>query len=74
MMATMQQKLKWFGAQIATVCTRTYHYCRPNNAAVPYAVWAEDSEAESFHACEWIRRYKDRSFDFFIKDGSEGTI
>ena len=49
-MATMQQKLKWFGAQIATVCTRTYHYCRPNTAAVPYAVWAEDSEAESFHA------------------------
>ena len=49
-MATMQQKLKWFGAQIAAVCTRTYHYCRPNNATIPYAVWAEDSEADSFHA------------------------
>ena len=49
-MATMQQKLKWFGAQIAAVYPRTYHYAKPNNAAVPYVVWAEDGEAKSFHA------------------------
>jgi len=49
-MIALQSKLKWFGAQIAAVCPRAYHYCRPNNAAVPYAVWAEDGEVDSFHA------------------------
>lgn len=47
---TLQQKLKWFGAKVATVCTRTYHYTKAVKASVPYAVWAEDSEASSFHA------------------------
>ena len=47
---TLQQKLKWFGARIASVCTRAYHYTKAKNASVPYAVWAEDSEGDSFHA------------------------
>lgn len=51
-MTTMQQKLKWFGAQLAAAYSRTYHYCKPNSVQAPYAVWAEDSEASggSFHA------------------------
>ena len=49
-MMTLQSKLKWFGAQIASVCARTYHYCRPNKYSLPYVVWAEDSEGDSFQA------------------------
>lgn len=47
---TLQQKMKWFGERVASVCTRTYHYTKATKASVPYAVWAEDSEASSFHA------------------------
>lgn len=46
----LQEKLKWFGAKVAENCIRTYHYTKAKNASVPYAVWAEDSEAQSFHA------------------------
>lgn len=46
---TLQSKLKWFGTGIAAVCT-AYHYTKAMNAAVPYAVWAEDSESNSFDA------------------------
>lgn len=47
---TLQEKLKWFGVKVAENCTRTYHYTKAKNASVPYAVWAEDSEGDSFHA------------------------
>lgn len=47
---TLQGKLKWFGTQVASVVTRTYHYTKAMNAAVPYAVWAEDSESDQFEA------------------------
>lgn len=47
---TLQGKLQWFGAQLAAICTRTYHYTKAANAAVPYAVWAEDGESDEFRA------------------------
>lgn len=46
---TLQGKLKWFGTQLASVCT-AYHYFKPASVTQPYAVWAEDSEADSYHA------------------------
>lgn len=49
-MMTLQEKLRWFGAKVAGVCSHAYHYTKAKNATVPYAVWAEDSEGESFHA------------------------
>jgi len=47
---TLQERLKWFGVGAASICPRAYHYTRAKNSTVPYIVWAEDSEAESFHA------------------------
>lgn len=49
-MIALQNKLRWFGTRIAEVCEHTYHYARPNNVSIPYAVWAEDSESGSFEA------------------------
>lgn len=49
-MNSLQDKLKWFGAMVAGACKNTYHYTRANNAKLPYAVWAEDSESNSFEA------------------------
>jgi hypothetical protein len=37
---TLQEKLKWFGAGLAAICPKTYHYTRGKNAAAPFAVWA----------------------------------
>lgn len=47
---TLQEKLKRFGSGLAAICSKTYHYTRGKNAAAPFAVWAEDSEADSFEA------------------------
>lgn len=49
-MIALQEMLKWFGVKVAGVCSHTYHYTKAKNASVPYAVWAEDSEGDSFHA------------------------
>lgn len=74
-MLTMQQKLKWFGVKLAAVCARTYHYQRPNSAAVPYAVWAEDSEADSFHADNRKSEQKvSGSINYFTKTEYDSVV
>lgn len=47
---TLQGKLQWFGSQLASVVTRTYHYTKAANAAVPYCVWTEIGETDDFSA------------------------
>lgn len=47
---TLQGKLRWFGEKLAEICPRTYHYKKAVNASLPYCVWSETGEVDSFGA------------------------
>ena len=52
MSISIQQSLQAFGTGLATLGSSSYnvyHYYRPMMQA-PFVVWAEDSEADDFHA------------------------
>lgn len=47
---SIQNRLKDFYEGLAKLTDNCYHYFAPSNAKVPYIVWNEDSEDESFDA------------------------
>lgn len=47
---SIQNRLKDFYEGLAEVNSNCFHYFAPSNASVPYIVWNEDSEDESFDA------------------------
>lgn len=49
MMLKISDKLKNFGAMLATVESNCYHYFHLVENA-PYIIWAETGEADSFHS------------------------
>lgn len=46
---TLQEKLKDFGTALSRI-TDAYHYRRPQKKRGNWIVWAEQGEAQSFHA------------------------